>query len=263
VREKEQGQPELRGSAAAHVAPGDRAISAALRGLVEFGEAQQIVVVGRTGAGKTEIAKALCRGWLAAQAGKLIVLDQKAERRYDDVAAPELVCVRESVSDYKARPPLPGNRVIIFRARAGQRVNETEVSRFGWALARKKIKTCTMRDELVPYAANHMQWLRGCDTVQEEYITGRSWGRTLISLTTAFNMCPLECADNADRVITVQTKGQAIGTLRDREYMIGLPPNLLQKLKGKEAPPEQRGEFVELISGVPWNGTVYRLGARG
>lgn len=176
---------------------------------------------------------------------------------------PEFVAVRESISDVVARPLLPGTNTLILRGGIGVPWEGVPAAEFDWKAVERGKAVLKLRDELVPSVANNGQWRPKHQRVQQQFIQGRSWKLSLLSCTTALRAVPLDCADNADEVWAFQTRGQALDVLEDREFLIGVPSGLLASLKGKGSPPEERGEFLRLVSGVPWDGVIYRFGAAG
>lgn len=168
--------------------------------------------------------------------------------------------VRASVSDLRLRPLIPGTRVVIFRADPfrGVNIDPNEISAWCWAMA-PGTPTCVLDDELVPFAARWGMWLGGDDGwVQRSFITGREHGLGRIWCTVSFAAVPID-ASGQSVILAFKTAPSDVALLRKRDYLIGVPPGTLENLAGPPLPYKQRGEFVVLIPGIPWNGCRYRI----
>lgn len=238
-------------------APGDEAIREALASLVRGGEAPRIGLVGNTGGGKTEIAKHIVAAYLAASPGPVLIIDAKAERRYDDLPG---AIVRESVAHLGADWPA-GARVIVIRPRIfeGADADPEAVAELQWRLAGRRWPSLVVNDELVPHAAHHGQWRRGAHFLPRAFVQGRSHGLAQLWGTTALQAVPIEAADQSSVIFALQTAGLGLRILDDRNYLVGVPSGTVEGLAGYPLPPEQRGEFLALRSGIPWDGCVYKF----
>jgi hypothetical protein len=240
-----------------HRAPGAAAVSAALASLARGGEAPRIGLVGNTGGGKTEIARHIVKAYLAASPGFVFVVDAKAERRYDDLPG---AVVRESVSHLANDWPT-GARLIIIRPRIfeGSDADPEAIAALQWRCAGRRWPSLAVNDELVPHAADYGQWRRGSKMLKRSFIQGRTHGLTQLWGTTALQAVPIEAADQSSVIFTLQTAGLGLRLLNERNYLVGVPPGTVERLAGFERPPAERGEFLALRSGVPWDGYVYKF----
>lgn len=196
------------------------------------------------------------RAYLSASPGPVIVVDAKAERRYDDVAP---AIVRESVAHLGTDWP-PGARLIIIRPRIfeGADADPEAVADAQWRLAGERWPSLVVNDELVPHAARHGQWRRGSHQLPRAFIQGRTHGLAQLWGTTALQSVPIEASDQSV-IFAFQTAGLALRILGERNYLVGVPPGTVEGLAGFDRPPGERGEFLALRSGVPWNGCVYKF----
>jgi hypothetical protein len=252
--------PTVPGRPAAHFTPGERAADLVLESLARSGEAPRVGLVGITGAGKTHAAKAFARGWLLRSQGIFVTVDAKANKRYDDLIESSRTAVRASVSDLRVRPLLPGTRHVIFRADPfrGVDVDPSEISAWCWAMA-PRTPTCVLDDELVPFAARFGMWLGGDGGwVQRSFITGREHGLGRIWCTVSFAGVPVD-ASGQSVILAFKTAPSDVRLLRKRDYLIGVPDGLLENLPGPPLPYAERGVFVVLIPGVPWDGCLYKF----
>ncbi|HXD98229.1 MAG TPA: hypothetical protein VN646_16895 [Candidatus Acidoferrum sp.] len=241
--------------------PGAEALREALSSLERSGEAPRIGLLGNTGAGKTRAAEEIVRGYLRCSSGLVIVVDAKANRRYDGVLDAARVAVRESVSDVRARPLLPGTRVLIFRSPIfkGVDADPNAIAELSWSLAGSKTPTLTVNDELVPHCADYGQWVGGKGGwVKRSFVQGREHGIGQLWCTTTPQGVPIE-AFGQSRLWVFQLAGQDLSLLRRRNFLIGVPPGLVEELAGEPRPFEERGEFVCLLSGRPWDGRIYKF----
>jgi hypothetical protein len=228
-----------------------------LQSLARGGEAPRIGLVGNTGGGKTEIAKHVVRGYVATSPGAALIIDAKAERRYDDLPG---AVVRDSIAHLAADWPR-GARIIILRPRIfeGSDADPEAVAAFQWRWAGRRWPSLVVNDELVPHAADYGQWRRGSRMLKRAFVQGRSHGLAQLWCTTNLQGAPTDAADQSSVIFVLQTAGAGLNLLHDRHYLIGVPDGLIPSLAGFPLPPEQRGEFLALRSGLPWNGKIYKF----
>lgn len=255
VRAPQRQQHPLQAVPAARRAPGAEAVRAALASLERGGEAPRIGVVGNTGSGKTHATEALALGYLRVSPGALIVVDNKAEGRYDRLPGAE---VFPSLS---ALRPSAGSRVWVLKPALfeGGEVSPEEVAEFQWKLRARRWPSMVLNDELVPHAAKAGQWRRGSTWLPRSFVQGRSHGLAQLWGTTLLHSVPIEAAEQSSELWVFKSAGLGLRLLDERNYTIGVPPGLIENLAGYPLPPEQRGEFVRLVSGVPWDGVVYKF----
>jgi hypothetical protein len=252
------GQREARALSA--VPPGRRAqgaeaLRAALATLERGGEAPRIGLIGNTGSGKTVAAEELARGYLGTSPGALIVVDNKAEGRYDRLPGAQ---VFRSLAELR---PAPGCRCWILKPSLfeGGEISPEEVAQFQWKLRGSRWPSMVLNDELVPHAAKGGQWRKGSTWLPRSFVQGRSHGLSQLWGTTLLHSVPIEAAEQSSELWVHKTAGLGLRLLAERNYTIGVPDGLVEGLAGYPLPPAERGEFVRLVSGVPWDGVVYKF----
>lgn len=188
----------------------------------------------------------------------VIVIDAKAEGRFDRLAVTPPPAVRLSPADYAANRPEPGTRVVIFRQGFDGDVNVDEIARFAAGLAEQRWGSLTVNDELAQ-ACTGGQWRSGTIMLPRLFVRGRTKGVAQLWGTTSPHDVPTTVFDGSDVILQFATSGLALRLLRDREYLRGIDPAIIEALKGYPLPPAERGEFVLLRRRVPWDGKVYKL----
>jgi hypothetical protein len=236
-------------------APGAEAVRAAFAGLVRGGEAPRIGLAGNTGGGKTTAALALACEYLRASPGALIVVDNKAEGRYDGLPGAR---VYQSISQLATSAQ---GRVWVLKPDvfAGQEISPEAVAEFQWKLRGHRMVSLVLNDELVPHAARAGQWRRGFEWLPKSFVQGRSHGLAQVWCTTMLQSVPIEAAEQSSELWTFKAAGLGLRLLDDRNYTVGVPPGTVENLAGYPLPPEQRGEFLRLVNGVQWDRRVYKF----
>jgi hypothetical protein len=240
----------------AAAADGEIAAAEALASL-RFGEAPRVGLLGDPGCGKTEAGRRLVNAYLRASPGVVLVCDDKPEQQYPGP-------VRRSVEDLRARPTTPADgRVIVFKPDPFSRAeNDPEsIADLQWKLATRKQPSLVVYDEL-DRAATAGQWKAGRDS----YIAwalgkGRSAGAASLWGTQLTEKVPAEAFDCSSAILCFRMVGNPVRLLKQRGYCEGGADKIIARLPGDELPKQQRGYFVLLLRGRPWNGRVYRFSA--
>lgn len=254
----EREADDVAASPARDRAPGDAAVREAFSTLERGGEAPRIGLIGNTGSGKTVAARALAQAYLSVSPGPVIVVDNKAERRYDDLPG---AVVYPSIASFAQTRPAHGNRVWVLRPSLfeGGEIDPEQVAEWQWKIAGRRTPSLVLNDELVPHAAKGGQWRTKTQWLQRAFVQGRSHGLAQIWGTTALQGVPLDASQQSHELWVFKTGGVALRILSERDYLIGVPPGTIEGLAGYPLPPAERGEFMRLVSGVPWNGVVYKF----
>jgi hypothetical protein len=224
---------------------------------LRFGEAPRIGLLGDTGCGKTEAGRRLVNAYLRSSPGIVLVCDDKPEQQYPGP-------VRRSVEDLRARPTTAADgRVIVFKPDPFSRAeNDPEsIADLQWKLATRKQPSLVVYDEL-DRAAAHGQWKAGKDS----YIAwalgkGRSAGAASLWGTQLTEKVPAEAFDCSSVIFCFRMVGNPIRLLKQRGYCEGGADVAIASLPGDELPQHQRGYFVILRRGRPWDRRVYRFSA--
>lgn len=236
---------------------GSEALTAALAPL-DFGEAPRIGLLGDPGGGKTRAAEEIVKGYLARAPGIVVIVDAKAERRFDGLPVSPPPAVRVSPADLAAHPPPPGTRVIIARAPLTDENDPEAWARFTCNLAERRWGSLTVNDELAQ-ATHGMSWRKGTVFLPRTFIRGRTQGLSQLWGTTSPHDVPTAVFESTDEIWQFKTSGMALRVLARRDYLRGIEPETIERLAGYPLPPAERGEFVRLVRGRPWDGRIYKF----
>lgn len=240
---------------------GEDAAAAAWASL-EYGEGSRVGLLGDSGCGKTEAARRLIAAYQRRSTGVVLIVDDKEPQpQYEGQ-------LRRDVDELRRQPIDPnGPRVVVFRGarfdREGGEVDPETVAEVQWALAQQRIPSLVVYDEL-DKAANGGQWVRGKrSTVRWAFIKGRSSGAASLWGTQETQAVPAEAFNQSSVILCFRMTGAPLRLLRERGYLeadggadVG---ETIRTLPGDELPKPQRGYFVMLRRGRPWDGRVYRF----
>lgn len=246
----------LAARAPSQVLPGDRASEIVFAPLA-FGEAPRIGLLGDTGTGKTEAARRLVAAYLARSPGVALVIDDKEIRAR--FAGQE----RRDVAELAARPPVPEPRAVIFRGavREGVEVDAESVTELAWSMAGRRRPSLVVYDEL-ERAADRGKWLPHVARVPQAFKQGRAVGISMLWGTQSPQDVPRAAFEQSSHIYVFRMDGLGLNVLEDRNYILDdRLAETIRALPGDELPPAQRGFFVLLRRGRPWDGFVYRYGS--
>lgn len=235
-------------------APGDRAAAVALAPLAS-GEAPRIGVLGDSGTGKTHANAKVVTAYLRASPGIVLVVDDKELRAR--FAGQE----RRDVDELSSRPPDgAGLRVLVFRGcpREAVEVDPETVAALAWRLVGRGQTVLVVYDEL-DKAAAYGQWKRGVVKIPKSFGQGRAVGIASLWGTQSPQAVPREAFEQSSCIMCFRLAGRGLALLGERDYLEGVPPGLIESFPGDEVPPAQRGDFVLLRRGRPWDGLIYRF----
>ena len=194
--------------------------------------------------------------YLRATRGVVLVCDDK------DPVRPQFEgqCFREP-AELETRAPAPEPRVIVFRGHGfGRQSLEPEsVAALQWQLVQRRQPSIVVYDEL-DRAAVAGQWKAGADS-QIGWAFGKGGGVGAGSLwgTQETEAVPREAFNQSTAILCFRMMGNPIRLLKQRGYLEGGVADVIPRLPGDELPPKQRGFFVLLLRGRPWDGRVYRF----
>ncbi len=227
-------------------------------GPIDSNEAPRVGVLGDTGCGKTAAMRALVEAYLRkVQKGLVIIVDDKG------LVSPFSGQERKDVDDLRARPLDPkGPRVLILRGdrfdrRRGQ-VDPESAAEMQWALSQKGRPTVGVYDE-IPKAAVYGQWRANPSNISWIFSQGRDvqagafWGGQ------ETQQIPAEAFNQSGAILQFRSMGNPIRLLRERNYVDRRVEKVISALPGHELPRDQRGYFVLLERGRPWNEVIYRF----
>lgn len=253
------------GNAPISPSPGEEALAIALEPLT-YGEAPRILILGDTRCGKTEIAKRIVAGYLARERRGIVLVGDDKNPRQPQFSGQ----LYRDPDEVRQRPPRAEPRVLVFRGNqqeitGGSNAELYEaIAKYQWKLTNEGKDgrpSLAVYDEL-DRAASGQQWQINPSAIGWAYGKGGGVGAGSVALTQETEAVPREVFNQSTCVIVVRMMGNPIRLLRKRDYLIGGADEVIMRLPGTELPPAQRGHFVVLVRGRPFNGKVYRFGAR-
>jgi hypothetical protein len=238
--------------------PGQEAAAEALAQL-DFGEAPQIGLLGDTGTGKTTAEQHLIDLYLEKSPGSVLIADDKeVQPRFKGQCRRDVEDLRDNPIDWHQ------GRVIVFRGdpARGERVSLEEIAELAWARAARGRKTLCVFDELVAgreELTKNTQWRKGITYVPRNFTMGRSPGIGDIWGAQSPQLVPIDPFEQSSAILTFRLAGMGLARLKERDYLLGGAGEVIPRLSGPPMPPAQRGEFVLLRRGQPWNGKIYKF----
>jgi hypothetical protein len=237
---------------------GEKAGAIALAPLA-YNEAPRVGVLGDSGCGKTEAMRRLVAAYLRSSAGVVLIVDDKEARA--QFPGQE----RRDRAELERRKPDPtGPRAIVFRGdrfAADGGVDAESIAALQWQLAQRNRPSLVVYDEL-DRAAVFGQWKAGKDSkIGWAFGKGRSVGAASLWGTQETEAVPREAFNQSSVLLVFRMTGNPVRLLKQRGYCEGGADAMIPRLPGDELPPAQRGYFVLLRRGRPWDGSVYRFGS--
>lgn len=197
---------------------------------------------------------AVVAAYLRASPGAVLVVDDKELRpRFPGQE-------RIDVNDLAARPPEKDPRVVVFRGNLRQaiEVDPETVAALAWRMAARGCAVLVVYDEL-DKATICGQWRRGVSRIPKSFGQGRAVGIASLWGTQSPQAVPLIAFEQSSCILCFRLAGQGLAKLQERDYLQGGVAQVIEKLPGDEVPPAQRGDFVLLRRGRPWDGVIYRF----
>ena len=230
-------------------APGAAAASLAFASLVS-GEGTRIGLLGDTGSGKSHAARILAEYYLRQSRGLVLVADSKGDGGWPGD-------VRESIADLAERPPT-GRQIVLTPDPFGEPLDLESVARWQWALASRRCPSLVVYDELADACADG-EWLPGTRDLPRVFTHGRRvqisavWGGQFAQ------QIPREAYECSSCLFVWRQAGNALAILRRRGYTDEAAEHAILALPGDAVPPAERGAFVVLRRGRPWDRQIYRF----
>jgi len=260
VATRATGSKEAAVSAPAALRPGDEAAAEALAQL-DFGEAPFVGLIGDTGTGKTTAAQRLVDRYLAKSPGSVFIVDDKELRpRFAGNERRD----RADLAKHPIDPDAPNPRVIVFRGEParGLMANPEEIAELAWRRVARGRKTLLVIDELVAGREDltkNTQWRKGITYVPRTFTMGRQPGVGCLWGAQSPQLVPIDPFEQSNCILTFRLAGLGLARLKERDYLLGGAELVIPRLHGPPAPPSQRGDFVLLRRGQPWNGKIYKF----
>lgn len=241
----------------APTADGRKATAAALEAL-RYGEGVRFGILGDTGSGKTHLAREIVPLYAAMSPGVVLVVDDKNPRpQYRGV-------YRRDRADLAANPldEKRDGRVIVLRGEpltVGGGVDLESVAELQIVLAKRGRPSLGMYDEL-DQAASGGQWSAGDDQSSLAWIFGKGRGSG-VSVgwgTQETEAVPRQAFNQSGVIFCFRMQGNPVRLLKNRGYLEGGADKVLPRLAGEPLPPAQRGTYLILRRGQPWDREVYK-----
>lgn len=254
--------PPVPSATARRLTPGDEAARIVLAPLRED-EAPIVTLVGTTGTGKTTALLALSQAYLRSSANGVLVIseDKGLTSRYPGA-------IRRNREDLEARPlsaEEARQRTIVFRGDPTGNVdcNPEDSAAFAWELIRLGRRSLQVNDELArEEVCVGTAWKGGIRWLPKTYKQGRELGVGSLAASQQPIDVPIIVWTQSTSVIVFKLDGMGLDVLRRRGLLSGGVDKVIPSLHGLESPKAQRGDFVLLQPGRPWDGKVYKFGAR-
>jgi len=242
--------------------PGEEAAAAVLAQL-DHGEAPIVGLLGDTGTGKTTAAQKLVDKYLQKSPGSVFIIDDKELRAR--FAGQE----RSDVRDVRQRPIDPAQgRVIVFRGvpSQGVMVDPESIAELAWRRVAKGRQTLLVVDELVAgrgELTKNAQWRKGVEFMPKSFTAGRAVGVATIWGAQSPQLVPIDPFEQSNAVLCFRLAGMGLQKLKERDYLEGGAAEVIPRLHGPPLPPAERGDFVLLRRGLPWDGNIYKFAVGG
>ena len=228
---------------------------------LDHDEGPRIGVLGDSGCGKTEAMRRLIDAYqkkMSKHKPAIFIIDDKeAKAQFEGVE-------RRNRMDLRYNPVLDPSKPIVFRgdrfSREFGEVDPEDIADIQWNLAQKGRPSLVVYDEL-DKAANGGQWKKGDSSgVRWAFIKGRSSGAASLWGTQETQAVPREAFNQSSCLLVFRMMGNPLRLLGERGYLEGGEVHkVIATLPGDELPPNQRGYFVLLRRGRPWDQRVYRF----
>lgn len=223
---------------------------------LRWGEGPRIGLLGDSGTGKTHAALELVAEYARRSQGIVIVVDGKGLRTR--FAGQE----RIDYDDVTARPPAPEPRAIILRGdvRAGVDVQPEDAARLSWKLASRPrpFTSLVVYDELTD-AAEGGRWKEKHSAIGRAFRQGRDVGISCLWGSQSPQDCPREVFEQSSVILCSRLAGRGLRYLHELDYLEGGAADVLPTLPGDDSPPTERGVFLALRRGRPWDRTLYKF----
>lgn len=194
---------------------------------------------------------------MAGPRATALIIDDKLHQQFEGQT-------RKDRADLYAHPPDPdGPHSIVFRGDqlSKKRVDAEEIAELQWTMVQKGRPSLVVYDEL-DRAAHGQQWKAGAESnIAWAFGKGGGVGASSLWGTQETEAIPREAFNQTSHILTFRMMGNPLRLLKARGYLepAGTVEYVIPSLPGDELPPDQRGFFVLLRRGRPWDGKIYRF----
>lgn len=233
---------------------------------IKFGEGPRIGVLGDSRCGKTEAQRRLIDEYMRRSPGPVLIADDKETKPqfrgqyFRDKRELESKRAQEHVPELG-----PYSRVIVLRGarfdREAGEVDPEEIAEVQWDLAQKNIPSLGVYDEAEKACAYGNFKKGSASTILWAFKRGGSSRVSSLWGSQETQDIPAAMFNQSSMILCFRMTGAPLRLLRERGYLEpkGSVELVIPTLPGDELPPEQRGYFVALRRGRPWDGKVWRF----
>lgn len=250
---RRQEEDQLPARPARALISGRRAAATCWSGLAT-GEGVRIGLLGDPGSGKTWAARALIDEYLSRSRGIVAVADSKGEGGEWFVGGDPGVF--RDVAELGARA-VADRRIVFTPDPFGEPLSLESVARWQWSVARRRCRSLVVYDEISD-GCEDGEFLDG-QAMRRAFTHGRRVGISVVWGAQYAQLVPRAAWECSSHVLVWRQAGNALAILKRRGYLEGGVERVILGLPGDLPPPRERGAFVLLRRGRPWDGAVYRF----
>lgn len=221
---------------------------------IASGEGCRVGLLGDPGSGKSYAARLIAAEYLRRSRGLVAVANSKGEAGWSGEEY-------SSLDDLRDRPNR--GRELVFTPPPTDTLDLPALALWQWSLATAhRCRSLLIWDELGD-AASDGEWIDagddGASQIGRCFTHGRRLGMSELWGAQFAHQVPREAWETTSCVLVWRQAGNALRILRLRGYTDLDVEQVISALPGDDVPPAERGEFVLLRRGRPWDGCTYRF----